>query len=237
MAVRLSSPEPIKRLGQDIYLTAQENARIFTPNKKHIEIDKATQTLRAYDERGRMFLESLVSTGEPGIDEEGWEKTETLPGFHKIIELMSFRRWSKDEKVKMLNWIGIEPGNEKGIHSLEAVGKFAGYEKFLGKKKSHGCIRLSQKASNTLYQWIGDNWKDYTFIVYIYEKPMQRKKPEENLLLFVQEIGLYSYPLESQDEPKLVRGGKEPNSWFSPEDFLIYKKMDGVWKFLKRGHY
>lgn len=208
---------------------------IFTPGNKHIEIDKSTQTLLAYDETGRMFMESPVSTGEPGIDEEGWEKTETLPGYHKIVELMPFRRWSKDKDVKMLNWIGIEPGVEKGIHSLEAVGKFANYEKFLGQKKSHGCIRLSQKASKTLYDWIGDDWRNYTFIVYIYEKPLQRKNQGENLMLLVQELGFYSYPLETQNEPQLIRSDKSPNSWFSPGDFLIYKKVDGVWRFLKRG--
>lgn len=234
VVIKLARSEPIKRLGQDIYLVSEKNALIFTPGKKHIEIDKSTQTLRAYDEKGQMFMETLVSTGEPGIDEEGLEKTETLPGFHKIVELRPFRKWSKDKNVKMLNWIGIEPGVEKGIHSLESVGRFAGYEKFLGRKKSHGCIRLSQKASNALYKWIDDEWKNYTFIVYIYEKPIPSKVKGENLMLLVQKPGLYSYPLESQDDPQLVRSDKSPNSWFSPGDFLIYKKVDGMWRFLKR---
>jgi len=234
-AIRLASDKPIKRLGEHIYPVYAEKAMIFTPGKKHIEIDKSTQTLRAYNENGRMFIESLVSTGEPGIDEEGWEKTETLPGFHKIVELLPYRRWSKDENIKMFFWIGIEPGVEKGIHSLEAVGKFANYEKFLGQKKSHGCIRLSRKASKTLYEWIGDDWEDYTFIVYIYEKSFSWKKEGGNLMLFVNELGLYSYPLESQDEPQLVKDRQGASSWFSPGDFLIYKKADGVWRFVKRG--
>lgn len=234
IAVRLDGAEPIKRLGQDIYLVSGEKARIFTPNKKHIEIDKSTQTLRAYDERGQLFLETLVSTGEPGIDEEGWERSETLPGFHKIVEMRPFRIWSKDKNVKMLNWIGIEPGVEKGIHSLEPTGKFAGYEKFLGKKKSHGCIRVSREASKVLYEWIGAAWQTYTVIVYIYEKPIQRRAEDENLMLLVQGAGFYSFSLESQDEPKLVKNGREPESWFNPGDILIYKKIDGVWKFIVR---
>lgn len=101
-AIRLASDKPIKRLGEHIYPVYAEKAMIFTPGKKHIEIDKSTQTLRAYNENGRMFIESLVSTGEPGIDEEGWEKTETMPGFHKIVELLPYRKWSKDENIKML---------------------------------------------------------------------------------------------------------------------------------------
>ena len=234
-AIRLASDKPIKRLGEHIYPVYAEKAMIFTPGKKHIEIDKSTQILRAYNENGRMFIESLVSTGEPGIDEEGWEKTETLPGFHKIVELLPYRRWSKDENIKMFFWIGIEPGVEKGIHSLEAVGKFANYEKFLGQKKSHGCIRLSRKASKTLYEWIGDEWEDYTFIAYIYEKSFSWKEEGGNLMLFVNELGLYSYPLESQDEPQLVKDRQGASSWFSPGDFLIYKKADGVWRFVKRG--
>ena len=234
-AIRLASDKPIKRLGEHIYPVYAEKAMIFTPGKKHIEIDKSTQTLRAYNENGRMFIENLVSTGEPGIDEEGWEKTETMPGFHKIVELLPYRRWSKDENIKMLFWIGIEPGVEKGIHSLEAVGKFANYEKFLGQKKSHGCIRLSRKASKALYEWIGDDWEDYTFIVYIYEKSFSWKEEGVNLMLFVNELGLYSYPLESQDEPHLVKDRQGASSWFSPGDFLIYKKVDGVWRFVKRG--
>jgi len=234
-AIRLASDKPIKRLGEHIYPVYAEKAMIFTPGKKHIEIDKSTQTLRAYNENGRMFIESLVSTGEPGIDEEGWEKTETLPGFHEIVELLPYRRWSKDENIKMFFWIGIEPGVEKGIHSLEAVGKFANYEKFLGQKKSHGCIRLSRKASKTLYEWIGDEWEDYTFIVYIYEKSFSWKEEGGNLMLFVNKLGLYSYPLESQDEPQLVKDRQGASSWFSPGDFLIYKKVDGVWRLVKRG--
>ncbi|MBI3399493.1 MAG: L,D-transpeptidase [Deltaproteobacteria bacterium] len=233
--VRLGSAEPIKKLGLDIYLVSKDKARIFTPNKKHIEIDKSTQTLRAYDEKGSLFMETLVSTGEPGIDEEGWEKSETLPGFHKIIELMPFRRWSKDENVKMLNWIGIEPGIEKGIHSLDAVGKFADYETFLGKKRSHGCIRVSREASTALYAWIGDDWKKYAVVVYIYEKPIPRKDKDENLMLLILESGLYSYPLESHDEPKLVKDGEGTNSQLGPGDILVYKKEDGIWKLLKRG--
>ena len=235
VAIRLASDKPIKRLGEHIYPVYAEKAMIFTPGKKHIEIDKSTQTLRAYNENGRMFIESLVSTGEPGIDEEGWEKTETMPGFHKIVELLPYRRWSKDENIKMFFWIGIEPGVEKGIHSLEAVGKFANYEKFLGQKKSHGCIRLSRKASRQLYEWIGIDWEDYTFIVYIYEKSFSWKEEGGNLMLFVNELGLYSYPLESQDEPQLVKDRQGASSWFSPGDFLIYKKADGVWRFVKRG--
>jgi len=235
VAIRLASDKPIKRLGEHIYPVYAEKAMIFTPGKKHIEINKSTQILRAYNENGRMFIESLVSTGEPGIDEEGWEKTETLPGFHKIVELLPYRRWSKDENIKMFFWIGIEPGVEKGIHSLEAVGKFANYEKFLGQKKSHGCIRLSRKASKTLYEWIGDEWEDYTFIVYIYEKSFSWKEEGGNLMLFVNKLGLYSYPLESQDEPQLVKDRQGASSWFSPGDFLIYKKVDGVWRLVKRG--
>lgn len=234
-AIRLDSAESIKRLGQDIYLVSGEKARIFTPNKKHIEIDKSTQTLRAYDEGAHLFLETLVSTGEPGIDEEGWERSETLPGFHKIVRLQTVKRWSKDKNVKMLNWVEIEPGVEKGIHSLEATGKFAGYEKFLGQKKSHGCVRVSREASSTLYEWIGDTWKAYTFIVYIYEKPIPRKAEDAALILLVKESGFYSYPLESQDEPKLMKDGHEPESWFDREDILIYKKTNGIWRFLIRG--
>lgn len=234
IAIKLDSAEPIKKFGQEIYLVSEAKARVFTPGKKHIEIDKSTQTLRAYDEKARLFLETFVSTGEPGIDEEGWEKTETLPGFHKIVELKPFRIWSKDEDVKMLNWIGIEPGVEKGIHSLESVGKFAGYEKFLGKKKSHGCIRVSREASTTLYEWIGSDWKAYSFIVYIYEKPILRKNEGEGIMLFVQETGHYSYPLEFQDEPKLVKDEVGAANQFNRGDILIYKKVNGVWGFIEK---
>ncbi len=187
----------------------EDGAQIITPGKKHLEIDKSRQRFRAYDERGRRVFEAPVSTGKPGIDEKGRQSSETLSGIHRIVEVKPFKRWSKDPRVKMLDWIGIAPGIEKGMHSLNPVGEFAGYEKLLGQKASHRCIRLSRESSRWLMRWIGEEWKIDPLIVYIYDQTVLTETPSQEsryLLFLVLQEGMYTYPSLSQEEiPTLQR--------------------------------
>ena len=230
----LSPPYAVERFGTSIFFPTQgrDGAKIVTPGRKHLEIDKFEQHLRAYDEEGRKVLDALVSTGKPGTDEKRRERSETLSGIHRVFEVRPFRRWSKDPKVKMLNWIGIVPGVEKGIHSLEPIGEFADYEKLLGQKASHGCIRLDRKDSEGLVKWIGDAWKTYPLIVYIYDKPVRRGGPlpeSRYLLLLIVREGSYRYEPLSREVPTVRRGGKGPTRLMTRGSFLLYRKEGEAW--------
>jgi hypothetical protein len=236
LMIPLSPPYIAEAYGSPISFTAQEStkAEIVTPGRKHIEIDKSSQHLKAYDEVGRLVLEAPASTRKPGIDEKGRQRYETRSEIHRVFEIKPFRRWSKDPKVKMLNWIGIVPGIEKGIHSLEPIGEFVHYERLLGRRASHGCIRLSPKDSRWLVKWIGEDWKVYPLIVYIYEQPFHKAIPlsESPYLLFViLQEGHYSFDAISQEEVPTMR--RTPNAQgllMKPGSFILFKKEAKTWQ-------
>jgi hypothetical protein len=236
LVLPLAQPYAVEAYGTPIFFTAQEptNARIVTPGRKHIEINKSAQRLRAYDEAGRAVLEAPVSTGNPGIDEKGRQREETRSGIHRIVEVKPFKRWSKDPKVKMLNWIGMLPGVEKGIHSLEPVGEFADYEKLLGQKASHGCIRMSLKNSRRLVKWLGEDWKAYPLIIDIYDQPVHNTIPsaESPYLLFViLRQGRYRVEAVLHEGIPSVRSTPDARGpSMKPGDFILFKKEAETWR-------
>ncbi len=234
ITIALVPPYVAEGFGTPVFFPArgEDGAMILTPGKKHLEIDKSEQRLRAYDEEGRRVFEAPVSTGKPGIDEKGRQRSETLSGIHRIIEVKPFRRWSKDRRVKMLNWIGLTPGIEKGIHALNPVGEFAGYEKRLGQKASHGCIRLSRESSRWLLNWIGEEWKTAPLIVYVYDRPVRTEtvSPAPYLLFLLLKEGNYSYdPLSLKEVPVVQKTGAAGGRPMEGGSFLLYKKEDQTW--------
>jgi hypothetical protein len=236
-AIPLSPPYVTERYGAPIFFPVQgrDNATIVIPGRKHLEINKSEQRLRAYDEIGRLVLEAPVSTGKPGMDEKGRPRSETLPGIHRVFEVKPFRRWSQDPKIKMLDWIGMIPGVEKGIHSLEPIGEFADYEKLLGQKASHGCIRLGRENSRWLVRWIGETWKTYPFIVYIYDQPTRKEIPEPGnryLLLQIIREGSYRYDPLSRNVPTVRRDASASARLMKPGSFLLYKKEVETWRLI-----
>ncbi len=237
--ISLAPPYVTERFGILIFFPAQgrDEAKIITPGEKHLEIDKSDQRLRAYDKRGRRVLEAPVSTGKPGVDEKGRQRSETLSGIHRIFEARLFKRWSKDPRVKMLNWIGITPGVEKGIHSLDPVGEFADYEKRLGQKASHGCIRLSRESGRWLMKWIGEEWKTDPLIVYIYDRPIRIETPSQEsryLLFLILQEGIYTYdPLSQEEVPAVHRNGTAPGLQMKLGSFLLYKKEVETWHLIQ----
>lgn len=239
-AIPLTPPYVTERFGTSLFFPSQgqDGAKIITPGKKHLEINKSDQRLRAFDERGRRVFESPVSTGKAGVDEKGRQRSETLSGIHRIVEVKPFKRWSKDHRVKMLNWIGLTPGIEKGTHSLDPIGEFAGYEKLLGQKASHGCIRLSRESSRWLMKWIGEEWKKDPLIVYIYDQPTRTEAVSEEsryLLFLILQERMYSYQPLSQEIPTVRRNGPVQGVEMEVGSFLLYKKEAQAWH-LKQPH-
>ncbi len=235
-AIPLSPPYVAEPFGVPAFFAHQgpNNAQLVTPGTKHLEIDKSTQRLRAYEEDGHLALEALVSTGKPGVDEHGRQRYETASGLHRVAEVRPFKRWSKDPTVTMLNWIGLVPGVEKGIHSLQPIGEFAHYEKLLGQAASHGCIRLSREDSRRLVDWIGEDWRRYPLIVYIYDRSAHRITPLEEpryLLLLVLQGGTYRYDAFSSERlPSLRKDESAQGVAMTPGSFVLYKKEADGWR-------
>ena len=230
--VPLAPPYVGKPFGTEIFFPAQETkeAHLLTPGRKHLEISLSTQRLRAYDETGQQVLEAPVSTGKPGLDEKGRERVETLPGIHRIVEVKPSKRWSKDPKVKMLDWIGLFPGVEKGIHGLEPIGEFADYERFLGRRASHGCIRVSRKISHWLVTWLGEDWKTYPVIVDIYKQSLPPQTKSPFLLMLILQEGAYLVPPVSLDPaPSVQRTDPAVGTVMKPGDFVLYRKEADGW--------
>lgn len=166
--------KPFVKFGKHIFFIRKTDEKlkqeIIVVGSPHIEIDKSKQELTAWKMDHSPYLNMLVSTGKAGIDEEGRESYETASGIFKVLETSPAVPWSKDEKVIMTDAIKIGE-NEKYIHSLKLRGEYRNYEKSLGAKASHGCIRLSVKNAFKLRRCIEscENWEGQTIIVYIFD--------------------------------------------------------------------
>lgn len=167
--------KPLMRFGVHIFfvrdINGQKIQEIIVVNSPHIEIDKENQEMRVWKKDHTLYFKALVSTGKPGIDEKGRQSSETLPGIFKVLETAKAVPWSKDPEVIMTDAIKIG-NNEKYIHSLPDIGEYKDYEKLLGNKNSHGCIRLSRKDAFKLKSCIEvcEYWQKKPIIVYIFNK-------------------------------------------------------------------
>lgn len=123
--------------------------RIKTAKKnlaKQIEIDISEQKLRYY-QQGYLMEEQTVSTGKVSMP--------TPLGEFKVINKREVA-YSSRYKLYMPHWLGFTVSGA-GIHGLPywQSGKNKIYEgvAHLGKRVSHGCIRLSLGAAEQLFNW------------------------------------------------------------------------------------
>lgn len=171
---QVTNSKPLKRYGAHIFFISQneikEKQEIIVINAPHIEIEKERQEIIVYEQNHAIYLKSLVSTGKPGIDKKGRRSSETAPGIFKVIQTSSAIPWSKDKKVIMIDAIKIG-NNEKFMHALSG-NEYKNYEKMLGQKASHGCVRLSKQIAKKIRTCIEkcDDWQKKPIIVYIFEK-------------------------------------------------------------------
>jgi tetratricopeptide (TPR) repeat protein len=118
--------------------------RLFPP--KRIEIDISEQRLYAW-EGDALVYEYRVSTGLRGRD--------TAPGNYQVLDKIPMA-YSSIWRLKMPNWLGIYyvGGIENGIHALpirpDGTVMWGG---LLGQRASYGCVILSNKAAQTIYNW------------------------------------------------------------------------------------
>ncbi len=111
---------------------------------KIIEVDLSEQKMRLY-ENDKMIKESLVSTGQPGM--------ETPVGNFQIYNKFP-RAWSKMASLWMPYWMAFLPTGQMGIHELpEWPNGHKEGESSLGHPASHGCIRLGVGDAEFVYNW------------------------------------------------------------------------------------
>lgn len=110
-----------------------------------IEINLKTQTL-SYYVSSQKWKEFIISSGRVGMD--------TPKGSFKIVNKTK-KAWSKTYKLWMPYWLGL---NIRGIGIHELPLWPSGYregENHLGKKVSHGCIRLGVGPAKYLFERVG----------------------------------------------------------------------------------
>jgi len=124
--------------------TPSVNIKDSTVAAKSIEVHLAKQKLSFYLDDIHLG-DMTVSTGS--------DRGPTPIGTFKILN-KSPRAWSKRAGLWMPNWMAFAQGGKYGIHELPEWpnGKKEGVN-HLGKRVSHGCIRLGISDAKFLYAW------------------------------------------------------------------------------------
>jgi lipoprotein-anchoring transpeptidase ErfK/SrfK len=104
----------------------------------HMVIDLSRQRLFAMNKDDHVLAEFLVSTGRAGYG--------TPPGNYSVVNKAAYA-YSKKYEADMYNWMGLTSNGDIGLHGL----KGSGYERRLGRRASHGCIRLSRSDAKYLF--------------------------------------------------------------------------------------
>lgn len=104
-----------------------------------IDIDNQKLSVLDFTDTFRVVLETKVSSGRQGYS--------TPIGEFKVTK-KRVSRVSKKYGGTMLYWNCLVPDESIGIHGLDEVG----YEKKLGRRASHGCIRVSNSVAQDFYK-------------------------------------------------------------------------------------
>jgi lipoprotein-anchoring transpeptidase ErfK/SrfK len=107
----------------------------------HMVVDISRQRLFVMNRDSQVLAEYKVSTGRPGY--------ETPPGNYTIVNKAAYA-YSKKYEADMFHWMGLTSNGDIGMHGL----KGGGYERILGRRASHGCIRLSRADAKYLFSII-----------------------------------------------------------------------------------
>jgi lipoprotein-anchoring transpeptidase ErfK/SrfK len=121
-----------------------------------IDVSISEQKMRVTEDC-QIVYEFLVSTGKKGRG-----AISTPQGVFQIQNNATVARKQSRGKngrihygVKLVNWLAVTTDGGVGIHALDPK-EMGNYEALLGKKASHGCIRLSRKDAKVVYAWVLD---------------------------------------------------------------------------------
>jgi len=151
-----------------------------TPSDKYaLLVDKLRQKLYVF-EKGRIISSLDVSTG---LNNKSQPYNETPAGEFLVVS------WTGDFKAGS-STIGrfalrINGGTllHEVLHDVGADGKtkiYSNYEPDLGKKASHGCVRIPRRknAEGINMEWFWDNLEKYTKVIIWEDKGRQMYEPE-----------------------------------------------------------
>lgn len=159
-----------------------KKSRLYTEtpsNKYALLVDKLRQKMYVFEE-GAIIGELLVSTG---LNNAKQPYNETPAGEYLVVS------WTGDFKAGSRT-IGryalrINGGTliHEVLHDVAADGTtkiYTAYEPELGKKASHGCIRVQRRknAQGMNMQWLWDNLKDHTKVFIWDDKDREMYAPE-----------------------------------------------------------
>lgn len=139
----------------------------------HMVVDISRQRLFVMNRDSQVLAEYIVSTGRSGFD--------TPLGNYNIVNKAAYA-YSKKYEADMYHWMGLTSNGEIGMHGL----KGSGYERILGRRASHGCIRLSRSDAKYLFSIIPVGMKVH-------------------ITLALDEVILYK-PIRDEDLMKLIDG-------------------------------
>ena len=107
----------------------------------HLKIDLSRQRLYLMNRNDHVLGEYKVSTGVPGYP--------TPTGRFSVVNKAP-HAYSRRYEADMYHWMGLDRRGDVGMHGL----KGSAYERKLGRRASHGCIRLSREDARYLYSII-----------------------------------------------------------------------------------
>ena len=163
--------------------------KTVTPNRQYgIIIDKMTQRLYVFI-NGEFFSSVAISTGLTN-DEQPYN--ETTAGEYLISSWVG-----GFDSEGMFCEMGIRFNNGDLLHQVpyvllgDGTKRFDKYEKLLGQKASHGCVRVARVASEQglNIKWLWDNLKKGTKVVIWDDDGRALPYPDDSTLLYYNQDG------------------------------------------------
>jgi len=140
-----SAPELVEEfISQGFYSQEELLAKVRAESAvvvTHMVIDLSQQRLYAMNRHNQVLAEYKVSTGMVGYA--------TPPGSYQVVNKATYA-YSEKYEADMYHWMGLTRSGEIGMHAL----KGRGYERRLGRRASHGCIRLSREDARYLFSLV-----------------------------------------------------------------------------------
>ena len=167
--------------------------KVYTPNKKYgLIIDKLTQRMYVYID-GKLWSSCAVSTGLANPEQP---YNETASGEYVLIS------WSGGfDSEGMICDMAIRFNSGDKIHLVpykllaDGTKRFDPWEKLLGTKASHGCIRTQRKPNDDglCMKWLWDNLKIGTKVLIFDDDGRGLPYPDDDTPLYYNTDGGESY--------------------------------------------
>lgn len=140
------APKKVRELSQLLYPPTATPVPANPPQKR-IVVDISEQHCYVYED-DKQIHDFIISTGEPGRD--------TAVGEFEVLDKIPMA-YASTWNLDMPYWLGIywSGSLQNGFHALPTV-RQTGYtlwDGYLGQRVSYGCIILSLKDAETLFNW------------------------------------------------------------------------------------